>query len=1033
MARPGSTLPISITDPYREDEPEFTFDGEDTFLLSMAAGIERQNYASSWINDKIRGIEQPIFEKDLDYNPADDEANLNYDPKQVGKARSAAEANYIRTQIDNEYKQLQIIHAGSGGMVGEIYGGVFQPHVLVGGAVGRIGIGGVALLEGALEVGSEAMLHNRQRTRTMEESLFNVGAVTAGTLLIGVAGKGYVKGRIAWKKDTPAVDDLGAGDNFSGAAGAARAELSLEDAAVADGLDWLAIGPGVRLTRSQSGVARALSDDLADKGYFTEAMKKGETRGQTIESKINQSQGEVITVLDDVRAMHKRSGMDFKTFDEQVGIALSNNGKHVNPTVMEAADLLRTKILEPRRAALNELGLEIGEKPLGAKSYFPRIYNRQAIIDNYDKIKRDLVRMYTKEFGAGRTTVEKAVAESKARISGYGTKLKEMAAKLKKLEAEYAKIGKSMAAASGTAKAPKKIPKSMRDRSTSKMLEIRRAKTSVTRYNRLIKAATEAAKKTPAKGVKGVQAKAAAGVREQARISKEVAAEADRAAKDTIQNMLGGLPIGHGIGGATPSPIKARTVALTDRMLQDYRELSATNVMSKYTGSMDPYLLMRENFGEEMLGDKLKAVGKDYQDLMAAAPTGKARDKLRKQMASDIRDLEQLRDRLLHRVQRSVDPSSTVEKTVQWVKTINVATQLGGIALSSLPDVARPLMTYGFRSYIKGLYRGTQGYAKSLAGTPQAGLRRMGIASQRTLNSRLMDMADLGEASTKGTAYVQSKWGKWTGFDHWTDVMESIAAQSAMDWTLRMAKKVNSGALLSRTETMKVARMGFTEGDLKSFLRASERSGGANDPDLMFANTLDWGDVDLARLFESGIGSDVRRNIVRIGVGDKPILMDTNVYSLIFQYQSFALASTNRMLVAGLQQRDMALASGLLASIALGVTVGQTKSWLRGQDPGDWNEAETWREGLDRSGLLGVYNVGYNHIRNVAGDAPSRYAHRGPVSVLGGSTIGQLERIAMTGAKAQEGDFEGALQQAAGLTPNPMHLRELMLRLGEEM
>ena len=1035
-------------------------DHEDSGILAFAAGIERQNYLSRWVNDKIRGISTPTFAPDPQYLPAEDEENLRYDPRQVGWAQSAEEAAYIRGQIDKEYAQLETIAASSGGMIGEIYGGIFRPEVVVsGGVAGVAGLGlrGVVAAEAIAEVGSEVLLHQQQRTRTMQESLINIGLVTATTAIVGVAVRGYKKGPSTFKQDVPEVDDLGADEVTDSAGAAARdpsVRLSAEDAALADNLgipftnrgimDVIAVGPAARLTRSESGIARALSDDLVDKGYYTKAMQKGETRGQTIESQINQTQGEVITVLDQLPEIQKRSGLDWDTFDVEVGKALSNKGRHANQQVSEAAEVLRSQILEPRRAALNDMGAEIGEKPLGAQSYFPRIYSRQAIIDNYQSIKNDLVEMYSKEFGAAR-----ASGPAKVKLDEVQAKTDKLDADITQVEAQMKKYGdlavarssKDAAEAAAAAKQMKgKTVSQLEDMHATKAAQLKKLKVSSRALSKDLKAAKAAARKAPttppAKGAKGVQAKARGVVAEQQRINKEVAAEADRAAKDTIQNMLGGLPIGHGITGGTPSPLKARSIKLTDKMLEQYRELSATNVISKYTGSMDPHLIMREAFGDEMLSDKLVKIGKDYQELIDVAPTSKARDALRKKMASDIKDIEQLRNRLLHRVQRSVDPSSTAEKTVQFVKTINVATQLGGIMLSSIPDMARPLMTYGMRSFVKGFGRGMKDYIKSVGtgGISQPQMRRMGIASQRTLNSRLMDMAELGEPSSKATAGMQKAWGKLTGFDHWTDAMESIAAQSAMDWTLRMSKKVAAGRSLSRTETMKVARMGFTQDDLSSFLKASERSGGASDPDLMFANTLEWGDIDLARHFEAGIGSDVRRNIVRIGAGDKPIAMDNNLTSLIFQYQSFALASTNRMLVAGLQQRDINLLSGLLVSAALGMTVGYTKSSLRGQDFTKKPGGEMFREGIDRSGILGVYNVAFNHLRNVAGDAPSRYAHRGPVSVLGGSTIGQAENLALTAAALQEGEGGEAIGHSLKMVPfiNAMHFRDLMLRLGLE-
>ena len=985
---------------------EETFEHEDAWILSLAAGIERQNYMSAWVNNKIRGVAIPDFVYDHNYDPIEDKENWGYDPTQVGRARSADEAAYIRAALDREHAQLKLINGNSWGMVGEIAGGIFQPHVLVGGAVPNIGWKAVAMVEGGLEVGSEVLLHNMQRTRTMQESLLNVASVTAGTAILGKAAEysASIPDKKAWSNDKPEVDDLGAGDNLADSVGAARAVSSAEDSEMvgAAGLENLAVGPAARLTKSPSGLARALSDELTDKSFYTKGMERGNTTGVSVEALVHARQGEVITVLDDVQQLQKQSSMSPHDFDMQLGIALSNGGRHANAQIVEAAERIRLGIFEPRKQELIDSGMEIG-KTRYANTYFPRIYDRNAIVDNYGDLKQALVRHYQRAIEEDKLAQASKAGDNEARLAQIASRVQENLDKIEKLS---------------KAKDPD-------------VRQIARLKRANARYEK-----TKASMKPKAKSKADVKAAAAARVRVQNRVRQEAAAEAETAASDTIQNMLGGLPIGHRVMGAgAPSALKRRTVALTDKMLEPYLDKRASVVIGKYTSAIDPYLIMQERFGDDMIVDRLRAVGNEYQQLIDGAKTAAERKKLTKKRDSDLKDLEQMRDRILMRVQRSVDPSSTVEKIVQRTKVYNMATQLGGIALSSTPDLARPLMAYGLRSYSKGLAKGLTGFFKSLAGVPDTQIRRMGIAVQRTQNSRLQEMAELGEPGDRVTAAVQRMWGKFTLFDHWTDAMESIAAQSAMDWTLRQASKVASAQPLGRSARMKIARMGFDESDLKRFHEAATRTGGAGDKNLKYADTLEWGDMELAKLFEAGIGSDVRRSIVRVGMGDKPLAMDNSIVSLIFQYQSFAIAATNRMLIAGLQQRDAALLQGILVSLSLGALVGGTKAWLRGEDPTKWEPDKYLLEGIDRSGMLGLYNMGFNWIRAGMGDTPSRYIHRGVEGVLGGPTISQFGRAARMVTDAAEGDFEGAGEQAMRLTPlvsNTLHMRQLMQQLGED-
>ena len=988
----------------RPNEPEpYVFEGEDEGWQAFAAGFERQNYFSHWISQSMKGVETPMFPVDYNYDPLEDEANVGYIPEQMIKAQSTAEAAHMRGQIDMEYDQMRKSNANGYGTVGEILGSIVRPDVALSLMVPYAGWARVLAMETVLEAGSEAILHSQQMTRTAQESALNIASVA---VMVGVLGKASdmmatsKKVPAASARDKPELDDLGQGDSV----GAARRENLAEDDELvgAAGFENLAIGPAARLSTSASDTAREVANELVDKSFYTKGMVEGKTAGVTVESEVNAAMGEVVTHLETLKVLGKKSGMvtgipgfrNYTEFNEQVGIAMRSGDKHSNPHIQEAAEMLRKNVFEPRGEAAKELGHNFG-RAKGARSYLPRMYKKQAIAANYDDLKHTLINHYRKTFAGQRKEAARLVDEKSVK--------EKLATAQKQLKTETAKKSRSQASMKKTASLNARIAKLEKDLKMT------------------------------------VKQKAGRAAEQQQMTKSDIEREADRAAKDTIQNMIGGLPIGHGIGGGLPNALKRRTVAVTDRLLEPYLEQDVSAIVAQYTSGMDPYLLMSKRFGDNTLGDRLQAVGKEYQEKIDLAGTGKERTKLIKQRDRDIKDLQAMRDRILHRVQRSVDPSATIEKVVQGIKAFNIATQLGGIVLSSAPDLARPLMAYGFRSHFKGIHRGMGQLFKSLKGdrtnAVTAQVRRMGIASQRALNSRLMEIADLAE-QTSGNAAVNTlkqAWGKVTLFDAWTDAMETVAAQSAMDWTLRMGAKVGSGRLLSRSETMKIARMGFTEADISNFYKAALKTGG-EDPGLRYANTLEWGDPDLGKMFEAGIGSDVRRAIVRIGHGDKPLMMDTAITSLILQYMSFAMASTNRMLVAGMQQRDFALASGLLSSLALGYTVGASKAWLRGDDPTKWDEQKAMFEAIDRTGMMGLYNVPMNTIvRPLAGDVSSRYLHRGMESVVGGSTISQIGRAGKIMQGGFEGDWEKVGEQGSRLIPfysNALHMRQLMQQLG---
>ena len=1061
------------------------FDHEDANLLAFAAGIERQSWFSSFVNDKIRGVVDQTFTVDEEYDPALDDANRFYDPGEIATARSGDEAAYIRSQIDNEYSQLKMIHENSWGMVGEVVGSFSRPEVLAATAVPVLGWGRVLAIETGAEIFSEAALHEQQRTRTGTESLVNIASVAAMTGILGkgsemlAASKKYKTspGTLA-KEEAETSADFGEtfGPDSASAARAVKTTAADDKLVGAAGLENAAIGPMARMSTSKSDAARDAANNMADKSFYTQGMVEGKTSGVSVEAEANAAMGELVNHLEAMKGFAADSGLRggipgfrfYGEFNREVGIAMRNGDVHKNPKVQEAAEYMRKNVFEPRADAARELGHTFEDSKF-AKSYMPRVYNRAAVAKGYGDLKTKLTKMYSKEFAGQRTEanriadVEYVAATEKEFLASEKLidKVYELEAVVKRTAKQVVQLDKARGALkTSTAKLDKIIaeggPPKMRRDILQKQLDglnkraKKRAKGSRSKTEIRKRKALEARIKVLNKEVDAsVKAKAAKYVDELNMSKADIAREADRAAKDTIQNMLGGLPSGHGVGAGLPKALKERTVALTDNMLEEYLEQDVVALAAQYAAGMDPYLLMKQRFGDESLGDVIEKIGKEYQELIdAASSTAKGitrkseKERLIKQRDSDIDDISAMRDRILHRVQRGMNPGSSLEKTVQAVKVFNVSTQLGGIVLSSLPDLARPLMSYGLMSFARGWAKQTS----VMKGASKEQIRRMGIASQRALNSRLMDLADLAEQPVGNSAIdgMKSAWGKLTLFDQWTDAMEGIAAQTAMDWTLNVGKKIDkafnregAGAIgdsLSRSERMKIARMGFTPEDVANFYRSSQKTGG-NDPDLMYANTLEWADPDLGKLFEAGLGSSVRRDIVRIGVGDKPLIMDNTIMSLVMQYMSFATAATNKMLVAGLQQRDIAMMTGLLPSLYLGYKVGESKAWLRGDDPSKWDAEKIMFEALDRSGVAGIYNIPLNAIvRPVLGDKSSRYIHRTFESVAGGSTISQLGRAGKIMQGAVDGDVDMMAEQAKRLTPfvsNTLHLRQILQVLGE--
>lgn len=510
--------------------------------------------------------------------------------------------------------------------------------------------------------------------------------------------------------------------------------------------------------------------------------------------------------------------------------------------------------------------------------------------------------------------------------------------------------------------------------------------------------------------------------------------------RDTITNMLGGVPLAREIdvGTGAAARLKQRKLDLPTVQLAQFRERNAANVMTRYIESVGTHIEMRRRFPEGNLNKQFDQIDEEYKALIANEPNARKKKKLNRQWVRDKNDLNTMLSRVFHQIKSSDDPQGALAKGIRLAKTYNMTTQLGGIVFSSLPDMARPIMQYGLAPFTRSLAGRMQNFFRGTGKMRKTEMQKMGIAIENVLDNRASQMAEMwGEPVDKASGWLMRTFGKVTMFNRYTDMMENFAGQMAADFILRSANKVATGKRLSKAKKAQLARVGLDEDLLK---RIDGQIGEDNKGLLWTPETAKWDDMDVIRAFESAVAGEAQHVIIRRGAGDVPTFMDKSFESLVMQYMSFAYSATNRMLVNGmLQQRDIRVMEGLLASVFLGSVAGGIKATLRGEDVGKWEESQWLLEGIDRSGVLGIFNTGINLARyglalNGVGEMPSRYLVRSTEQAFAGpvaSNAGRVVKIA-TDIISGEAD-EDTMKNAERLMPfwsNALHLREILEKSG---
>lgn len=166
---------------------------------TVPAAFRRENPIASFLQSTapVRHLD----EWDASYDVFDDLAGYEDFADRLATARNKRHADQIKTDIDAEMQAQEVLSSSGGlGIVAGIAAGTLSPEILMpGGAVVRGTKGGYSLLRTAGNTAkwgaagmavSEAALQSSQQTRTVEESVINIGA---GTLLAGVIGAGAAK------------------------------------------------------------------------------------------------------------------------------------------------------------------------------------------------------------------------------------------------------------------------------------------------------------------------------------------------------------------------------------------------------------------------------------------------------------------------------------------------------------------------------------------------------------------------------------------------------------------------------------------------------------------------------------------------------------------------------------------------------------------------------------------------------------------------------------------------------------------------
>ena len=401
------------------------------------------------------------------------------------------------------------------------------------------------------------------------------------------------------------------------------------------------------------------------------------------------------------------------------------------------------------------------------------------------------------------------------------------------------------------------------------------------------------------------------------------------------------------------------------------------SLMKTYYRQMTPDILFTTKYGDPNgLGYKyideansmtfpgLMQVAEEYNRKAFRAKTKEQKLKIVKERNQVLEDLEAAIELVRGTYGLPANPHAWTSRAMRTMKHYNALTMLTGF-FAATADVARIVMTSGIERGFKTQFEmwadmlGNKNLGIFKAGKKEA--QSFAEAVDMITGQRAMLFSDIGDMFGM-TSKIEGMMGKAANFNfmyvnlmsRWTEFMKSAASVTIGSRIIEDSIKWSKGTLADKNKT-KLAASGIDESMAKKIAKEYELHGTKLKYNFM-ANTAEWTDDAAKQAFGGALNKDINITIVTPGKGDTPLFMNYELASTIVQFKKFAMAATQRMLLRGMQEKDLDFLFGSMLLMGTGMLVDAVYSEFRfNKDYGKMSLTEKLLNAFDRSGLGGIY------------------------------------------------------------------------------
>lgn len=952
-------------------------------------------------------IKSLSIEETIDLVPRD--LLLNYLDRYIGKDPTQFDA--ISDQIRQELadKELMAAHPwkslGVSLMVqpfdpvnwlplGALYKNATRGKSLVKSIVGS---GSATALAAA---GQEAILQQNQLAREAQESVMNI--VTSGILggAIGGIGAGLtIRGRA--KSAAQIKARRNAAKEFNQIL--TDQDKQLDANGLLTGQDLASLPSGVRKMMNITPMNRLLNSPFSSAKFFASAMYEHnytllkhldeESGGASVETLIRLDKGKVASAMIDyqnifysmhgiskgpfkgTRAKLSDTGMTAADFDTEVIKSIITDTPHPNNHVDQAAKLLRDRVFKPARDQAISLGLLPEDvTPRNAVGYVMSVYNKNKIIEQGGKFTR-----------------------------APGTFPVFLHEKFKEIQNQI-KVFKESPVYKFNTKQLLKRREDLKTAQAKKQLLPKDKKESIKKINETIKSLKEQIKNFEETIKKAAPKQALNSDGELFPVLDDKALWAS--VEQTIDNILGDSegqmlnPLLEKLAGGSTKPLKNRKMPIAQDEMLEWMVTDVSKIVDMYSRAMHPMIRLTEfaqKMGVKDITEMEEAFSKMIMnefDEQVKGKTGKDATALRQKRDDNISDMINT-IKLLKGVY-GAGPNvlnDSAQKYYQNFLKWNYVRLLGYMTISSLADAGLQVFVHGpYRFIHDGLVK-TFSEARNIS---KQDLRAIGYGIETELGTRLKSYVEHQGLSTnpgpftKGLDALTQKFGNLSLMNQWNSWHQNMAGHIGINRTLQTIHKAVKGEKVSKIESERLVKLGIDKKHWETiyqFTKDNDSNG------TLFADWTNWDirnaeQAEALTQFQAAVAKEIDNIVIVPGLGDKPLYAQTPIGKLLFQFKSFLMASTNRVMVSGIQRKnDINTYLGVLSMLGMGGLSYVATSLLRGDEP-DLSFKKLSVEAVDRSGLLGIWGETLNIGGKIFGFETSRYASRNVVGAMLGPTYG---------------------------------------------